>query len=93
LLLRLTRGISINHKPHFYKHEWKPVDTRKSDDQIELAEMRMGILGMGGIGNAIARRVENGSDMHVIATDAKPIPKLEYVNELHDPSYFPAMAK
>jgi len=93
LLLCLTRGISINYMPQFYKHEWKPVGTPKSDDQIELVGKTMGIVGMGGIGSALARRAHNGFDMHVIATDAKPIPKPEYVDELHDPSYFPEMAK
>jgi phosphoglycerate dehydrogenase-like enzyme len=29
--------------------------------------------------------------MHIIATDAKPIPKPEYVDELHSPDYFAEM--
>ena len=93
LLLCLTRGISINYMPQFYRHEWKPVGTPKSDDQIELAGKTMGIVGMGGIGTTLARRAHNGFDMHVIATDAKPMPKPDYVDELHDPTYFPEMAK
>lgn len=93
LLLCLTRGISINYMPQFYRHEWKPVGTPKSDDQIELVGKTMGIVGMGGIGSDLARRAHDGFDMHVIATDAKAIPKPHFVDELHDPSYFPEMVK
>lgn len=93
LLLCLTRGISTYYMPQFYKHQWKPVGTPKSADHIELAGKTMGIVGMGGIGSALARRAHHGFDMRIIATDAKPIPKPDYVEELHDPSFFPQMAK
>lgn len=93
LLLCLTRGITTYYVPEFNKHQWKPVGTVKSADHIELGGKTMGIVGMGGVGSAIARRAHYGFDMHVVATDAKPIPKPEYVDELHDPSYFTEMAK
>jgi phosphoglycerate dehydrogenase-like enzyme len=91
LLLCLTRGITTYYMPQFYKHQMKPVGTVKSPDHIELAGRTVGIVGMGGIGSNVARRLHYGFDMRVIATDAKPIPKPEYVAELHDPTWFPEM--
>ncbi len=91
LLLCLTRGITTYYMPQFYKHQMKPVGTIRSADHIELAGRTMGIVGMGGIGSAIARRAHYGFDMKILATDAKPIPKPDYVAELHDPTWFEKM--
>lgn len=91
LLLCLTRGITTYYMPQFYKRQMKPVGTVRSADHIELGGKTMGIVGMGGIGSAVARRAALGFDMKVIATDAKPIPKPEYVAELHDPGWFETM--
>ena len=91
LLLSLTRGITKYYAPQFARREMKPVGTPKSDHHQELAGKTMGIVAMGGIGSMIARRAHYGFDMRVVATDAKPIPKPEYVEELHDPSWFPKM--
>ncbi len=93
LLLCLTRGITKYYMPQFYKHDLKPVGTPRSGDHIELAGRTMGIVGMGGIGSALARRAHYGFEMRVVATDAKPLPRPEYVAELHDPGWFPEMAK
>ncbi|MBS1825998.1 MAG: D-2-hydroxyacid dehydrogenase [Acidobacteria bacterium] len=91
LLLALTRGLVKYYMPQFYKHTMNPVGTVKSDHHVELAGKTMGIVGMGGIGSMIARRAHCGFDMRVVATDAKPMPKPEYVAELHDPSWFMEM--
>jgi len=92
LLLCLTRGIAKYYMPQFYKDRtMKPVGTVKSDHHTELVGRTMGIVGMGGIGTALARRAHYGFDMRIVGIDAKPIPKLEYVAELHDPSYFSKM--
>ncbi len=93
LLLCLTRGISTYYMPQFYKHQMQPVGTPRSPDHIELAGKTMAIVGMGGIGSAMARRAHYGFDMRVIATDAKPLPKPEYVAELHTPAWFPDMIR
>jgi phosphoglycerate dehydrogenase-like enzyme len=69
----------------------KSVGTPKSADHIELVGKTMGIVGMGGIGSMMARRAYYGFDMKIIATDAKPVYKPEYVAELHDPSWFMTM--
>lgn len=91
LLLCLTRRIGTDYVPQFLKREWKPLGRSWSNDYIELGGRTMGIVGMGGIGSAIARRAYYGFDMKIVATDAKPIPKPEYVSELHDPSWFMEM--
>lgn len=92
LLLALSRGLVKQYLPQFYlKKTMAPVGSVKSDHHIELVGRTMGIVGMGGIGSAIARRAYYGLDMRIVATDAKPMPKPDYVEELHDPSYFPKM--
>ncbi len=91
MLLCLTRGITKYYVPQFQKREWKPVGGPKSAAHTELVGRTMGIVGMGGIGSAIARRAYYGFDMKIVATDAKPISKPEYVAELHEPAWFPKM--
>lgn len=92
LLLCLTRGITKYYVPQFQKREWKPVGSPKSADHTELVGRTMGIVGLGGIGSAIARRAYYGFDMKIVATDAKPLPKPEYVAELREPAWFAKMA-
>lgn len=91
LLLSLTRGISTYYMPQFAKRQMNPVGTIKSPDHIELGGRVAGIVGMGGIGSEIARRLHYGFGMTILATDAKPMPKPEYVAELHDPGWFSEM--
>jgi phosphoglycerate dehydrogenase-like enzyme len=91
LLLCLTRGITTLYMPQFAKRQMKAVGTVKSADHVELAGRTMGIVGMGGIGSALARRAHDGFDMRIVGTDARPLPKPEYVAELRDPSWFTAM--
>ncbi len=91
LLLCLTRGISKYYMPQFAKRQMNPVGTPKSDHHTELVGRTMGIVGMGGIGSMIARRAYYGFDMKILATDARPIPKPEYVAELHDPGWLMEM--
>ncbi|MCC6536346.1 MAG: D-2-hydroxyacid dehydrogenase [Bryobacterales bacterium] len=92
MLLCLSRGIVKHYLPQFYRNKTNnPVGSAKSDHHVEMVGRTMGIVGMGGIGQAIARRAHYGLDMRIIATDAEPIHKPEYVDELHDPSYFMKM--
>ena len=90
-LLCLTRGITTLYMPQFAKRQMKPVGTVKSADHVELGGKTMGIVGMGGIGSALARRAHHGFDMKIVGTDARPLPKPEYVAELRDPSWFMTM--
>lgn len=91
LLLCLTRGITTYYMPQFAKRQMMPVGTSKSADHVELAGRTMAIAGLGGIGSGMARRAHYGFQMKIIATDAKPIPKPEYVEELHSTDYFMEM--
>jgi lactate dehydrogenase-like 2-hydroxyacid dehydrogenase len=91
-LVCLTRGIVRDYMPQFYKRQMKPAGTAKSADHVELAGRTTGIVGTGGIGSMLARRAHYGFDMRIVATDAKPVPRPDFVAELHDPSWFPKMA-
>lgn len=91
MLLCLTRGITRLYMPQFAKRQMRSVGNPTSPDHTELVGRTMAIVGMGGIGCAMARRAHYGFDMKVIATDAKPMPRPEYVEELHSPDYFPQM--
>jgi len=92
LLLALSRGVVKHYLPQFYrKRTMIPVGSTKSDHHVEMVGRTMGLVGFGGIGSAIARRAYYGLDMRIVAIDAKPLPKPEYVAELRDPSWFPEM--
>ena len=89
LLLSLTRGLIQTSVPNFYKKKWAGVP----DDVVldDLYNKTIGIVGMGGIGSETARRLHYGFNMRVIATDAKPMHKPDFVDELHDPSWLMEM--
>lgn len=92
MLLCLTRGIAKYYMPQFYKQRtMQHVGTPKSAHHTELVGRTMGIVGMGGMGTAIARRAYYGFDMRIVATDAKPLPRPDFVAELHDPGWFMEM--
>ena len=91
MLLCLTRGISRYYMPQFSRREWKPVGTVKSADHVEISGRTMGIVGLGGIGAATARRAHYGFDMRIVAIDTRPIHKPAYVAELRDPGWFHQM--
>jgi phosphoglycerate dehydrogenase-like enzyme len=88
MLLALSRGIVKYYLPQFYLEKTNnPVGNPKSDHHVEMVGRTMGIVGMGGIGSMIARRAYFGLDMRIVGLDPKPLPKPEYVAELHDPGY------
>jgi len=90
LLLSLTRGLVQFAIPNFQHQKWvgRPPDNIKLDD---LYNKTIGIVGMGGIGSETARRLHYGFNMRVLATDAKPMHKPAFVEELHDPLWFMEM--
>ncbi|GAA4396515.1 D-2-hydroxyacid dehydrogenase [Nibrella viscosa] len=89
LLLSLTRGLAQTSIPAFGERKWvHPPGSVVLDD---LYGKTIGIVGMGGIGSETARRLHYGFNMRVLATDAKPLPKPEFVAELHDPTWLPEM--
>ena len=74
LLLSITRQIPNQLEFMKTKH-WERVPC------IEVAGMTMGILGLGGIGRAIAARAQ-AFEFNVIAADVEPIDKPDTVSEL-----------
>ncbi len=76
LLLSLTRHIPIQLEFMRTKH-WERTQC------IELAGMTMGILGLGGIGRAIATRAR-AFEFEVVAADVESIDKPDTVTELYD---------
>lgn len=90
LLLSLTRGLAQSSIPNFRLRQW---DRSAGNLPLEdLYHKTMGIVGLGGIGTETARRAHYGFNMKIIATDAKPLPRPEFVAELHDPAWLPEMA-
>lgn len=89
LLLSLTRGLTQLSIPAFGEKKWisTPADLPLDD----LYGKTIGIVGMGGIGSETARRLHYGFNMRVLATDAKPMAKPDFVEELHDPGWFMEM--
>lgn len=75
LLLAITRQVPTQLEFMKTKH-WERVPC------IELAGMTMGILGLGGIGKAIAARAQ-AFEFNVIAADAEPMTKPDTVSELY----------
>lgn len=89
LLLSLTRGLAQVSIPAFRERKYAAVaDDFPLDD---LYGKTIGIVGMGGIGSETARRLHHGFGMRVLATDAKPMPKPDFVAELHDPAWLMEM--
>lgn len=90
LLLSLTRGLAQFAFPNFAQRKWDyspPADVVLDD----LYNKTIGIVGMGGIGSETARRLHYGFNMRVLGTDAKPMHPPEFVEELHDPTWFMEM--
>ncbi len=90
LLLSLTRGLTQDSIPAIKERKWKRGEA--SAPLIDLYRKTIGIVGMGGIGSETARRLHYGFDMRVLATDAKPLPKPDFVAELRDPGWLMEMA-
>ncbi|MCI0339173.1 MAG: twin-arginine translocation signal domain-containing protein [Acidobacteria bacterium] len=90
LLLGLTRGLVQDSIPAFKEHKW--MRGQSSVPLEDLYRKTIGIVGMGGIGSETARRLHYGFSMRVLATDAKPLPKPEFVAELHEPAWLMEMA-
>lgn len=89
MLLGLTRGLVQSSVPNFHQKKWAQVPKDVVLD--DLYKKTILIVGMGGIGSETARRLHYGFNMRVLATDAKPMHKPEFVDELHDPSWLMKM--
>jgi phosphoglycerate dehydrogenase-like enzyme len=88
LLLALTRGLVQEAIPNMRARRWARFATPLED----LHGKTMGVVGMGGIGSEIARRAHHGFEMRVVGTDAKPLARPDFVEDLRDPGWLPEMA-
>lgn len=78
MILAFTRGIKqsvLNQE----RRVWAQLELRKQ--LVELTGSTMGIIGLGSIGRAVARRAD-AFDMRVLAIDMFPNSKPDYVDEL-----------
>ena len=80
LLFGLTRGIK-SQVQNMNSGSWS-----KENKNVEMREMTMGIIGLGGIGRETARRAK-AMDMKVIAADIVPL-YTEKFNRIADEIYF-----
>jgi phosphoglycerate dehydrogenase-like enzyme len=87
MLLSLTRGLNKFYYPQFQKRTW----TAERNSLVEVDGMTMGIVGMGGIGQATAMRAHYGFNMKILATDAKPMAKPIFLDTLREPAWFMEM--
>jgi phosphoglycerate dehydrogenase-like enzyme len=74
-LLMFARGMNIYFRRQL-DHHW-----RQGVRVLHVSDQTIGIVGLGGIGNEVARR-GHALGMRVLAVDAKPRTKPEYVDEL-----------
>ena len=86
MLLSLTRGIDKYFIPQFQKRTWNA-----ERNLVEVDGMTMGIVGMGGIGQATAMRAHYGFNMRILGTDAKPMAKPIFVDTLREPGWLMEM--
>jgi phosphoglycerate dehydrogenase-like enzyme len=87
MLLSLTRGLNNFYFPQFQKH----VFNSERNKLVEVEGMTMGLVGMGGIGQATATHAHYGFNMKILATDAKPLAKPVFVDTLKDPGWLMEM--
>ena len=88
LLLGLTRGLVQASVPNFRLRKWERGGTAPLED---LYQKTMGVVGLGGIGSEVARRAHHGFGMKVLAVDPKPLPRPDFVAELHEPAWLAEM--
>jgi len=86
MLLSLTRGYARYYVPQFQQRLWKA-----ERNLVEVDGMTMGVVGMGGLGSATAMRAHYGFNMRILATDAKPMAKPIFVDELREPAWLMEM--
>ncbi len=90
LLLALTRGFVADAFPNFQKKSW-PAPAKPSVPLVDLHGKTMGLVGLGGLGTEIGRRAALGFGMNVLAVDAKPLARPDWVTELHEPGWLMKM--
>ncbi|HEV8131114.1 MAG TPA: D-2-hydroxyacid dehydrogenase [Acidobacteriota bacterium] len=87
-MLSLARGLAQDSIPRFRERKWT---REKSVPLVDLYQKTLVLVGLGGIGTETARRAHYGFEMKVLAVDPKPLPKPQFVAELHDPGWLMEM--
>lgn len=87
-MLNLARGVVQNSSPNFRERKWS---RQGSVPLMDLYHKTLGLVGLGGIGTETARRAHYGFEMKILAVDPKPLPKPEFVAELHEPAWLMEM--
>ncbi len=86
MLLSLTRGYNKYYFPQFEKRTF-----RSERNLVEVDGYTMGIVGLGGLGQAVATKAKYGFNMKVLAVDAKPMAKPVFVDVLREPGWMMEM--
>jgi phosphoglycerate dehydrogenase-like enzyme len=85
LLLALAHGIN-RHAVQTRERVWNRLP-----GLFDISGMTMGLVGLGGIGTETAYRAHYGFGMKILAVDPKPLPKPDFVAELHSVDWLPQM--
>lgn len=87
LMLSLTRGLAQSSIPNFKLRKYSRTEIPLDD----LYGKTLALVGLGGIGTETARRAHDGFGMKILAVDAKPLPRPEFVAELYEPGWLMQM--
>jgi phosphoglycerate dehydrogenase-like enzyme len=85
LILALARGLN-RYAISTRERRWD-----RAEGLFDISGLTMGIVGLGGIGTETACRAHYGFGMKVLAVDPKPLPKPQFVAELHSPDWLMTM--
>ena len=75
--------LALAHGINRYALQTRDRQWNRLDGLFDISGMTVGIVGLGGIGTEIARRAHFGFGMKILAVDPKPLPKPDFVAELH----------
>ncbi|MBN1640026.1 MAG: D-2-hydroxyacid dehydrogenase [Anaerolineae bacterium] len=89
MILAFTRGIRASILAQ-QRHAWQNGAIRPT--MVELTGSTLGIVGFGAVGRALAKRAQ-AFDLRILATDACPVDKPEYVAELWAPDRLPDLLR
>ncbi len=87
LLLAFAHGTN-RYAVQTREHVWK-----QQQGLFDISGMTLGLIGMGGIGTETAYRAHYGFGMKILGVDPKPLPKPQFVAELHSLDWLPEMAR
>jgi len=83
--------ISLAHGTHRYSVQTRDRQWKVVPGLFEINGLTLGLVGLGGIGTETAYRAHYGFNMKILAVDPKPLPKPDFVAELHSVDWLPKM--